>query len=185
MVLCVPSASREPEKISPAEEWRFAVESLKEICVEAEDRGILLAIEPINRFETRFINTIEDALKLIKDVASPNIKLVVDTFHTNIEEIYLLDKIKKAVGMICHCHANENNRGIAGTGHVPFRDIFSILKSNGYNGWMVVETFTPEIRALADRARIWRKLAPTQDELVKRSIAYLKNVWENAGANNV
>ncbi|MFQ5821513.1 MAG: sugar phosphate isomerase/epimerase family protein [Candidatus Heimdallarchaeota archaeon] len=178
VVVVIPSAVGKLDTILAREdEWKLAVEGLRELGAFAADYGIYLTIEPLNRFETYFINLLPDAVKLAKDVNHPNVKVMIDTFHMNIEDDKLGEEIKMAGELIFHCHANENDRGAPGSGHIPFAEIFEALKAIQYNRWLIIETFIPGIKEIAKAASIWRPLAPDQDTLAREGLKYLRSLW--------
>jgi len=155
-------------------EWRRSVEALREIGRFAREYDVTLGIEPINRFETYFLNTASDAVKLAKDVGEPNVKVHLDTFHMNIEEKNFYDPIKQTGDLLWHMHCCENDRGIPGTGHVNWDEVFQALSEIGYDRWLVIESFTPEMGKIAASAGIWRKLAPSADEIATEGLKFLK-----------
>jgi D-psicose/D-tagatose/L-ribulose 3-epimerase len=150
--------------------------NLKEVARYAEDKGITLAIEPLNRFETSFINLTEQALELMHMIGSPRVKLMMDTFHANIEEKSLGKAIEAAGGNLVHLHANENDRGTPGTGHVAWAEIAAALKKVKFDGALVIESFSTEVKEIARAAAVWRPLAPTPDGLAKDGLAFLKKL---------
>ena len=127
----------------------------------AEDKGVTLALEPLNRFETSFINLTEQALELMRMIDSPRVKLMMDTFHANIEEKSLGKAIEAAGQNLVHVHANENDRGTPGTGHVAWNEIAAALKKVKFDGTLVIESFSTEVKEIARAAAVWRPLAPT------------------------
>ncbi|MBS7614881.1 sugar phosphate isomerase/epimerase [Candidatus Bathyarchaeota archaeon] len=158
------------------EEWKYSVDSLKKICQYAKKYGITLGIEPVNRFETYFINTAADAVKLAKDVGEPNIKVHLDTFHMNIEEKNFYQPIKDTGSMLWHMHCCENDRSIAGTGHVDWDGVFRALSEINYDRWIVVESFTQDMEKIAASTAIWRKMAPSADALASEGLKFLKKM---------
>ena len=158
------------------EEWKRSVEALREVCKYAHSYGISFGLEPVNRFETYFLNTAEDAVKLCKDVGEPNIKVHLDTFHMNIEEKNFYDPIKKAGDLLYHFHCCENDRGVPGTGHVNWHDVFRALAEIDYDRWLVIESFTPEIKKVASSTAIWRKVAPSADAIARDGLKFLKDM---------
>jgi D-psicose/D-tagatose/L-ribulose 3-epimerase len=150
------------------EEWDLAVKGLGEVAKVAGDYGVTLAMEPLNRFETYFINIAEDAVKLAKDVGHPNVKVHLDTFHMNIEEKDLYKAIKNTGSFLAHVHCCENDRGAPGSGHVDWDGVFKALHEVNYNGWLVIESFVPAIEAIAKAAAIWRELTPGGADAVAR-----------------
>ena len=155
-------------------EWRRSVEALKEISRFAKEYDVTLGIEPINRFETYFLNTASDAVKLAKDVGEPNVKVHLDTFHMNIEEKNFYDPIKHAGDLLWHMHCCENDRGIPGTGHVNWDEVFQALSEIDYDRWLVIESFTPEMKEIAASTAIWRKVAPCADAIAAEGLEFLK-----------
>ena len=150
--------------------------NLKEVARYAEDKGITLALEPLNRFETSFINLTEQAIELMRMIGSPRVKLMMDTFHANIEEKSLGKAIEAAGRDMVHLHMNENDRGTPGTGHVPWQEIAAALKKVKFDGMLVIESFSTEVKEIARAAAVWRPLAPTPDGLARDGLAFLKNL---------
>ena len=150
--------------------------NMKLIAKYAEDKGIMLALEPLNRFETSFINLTEQAIELADLIGSPNVKLMMDTFHANIEEKSLGKAIELAGKRMIHIHANENDRGTPGTGHVAWVEIAAALKKIKYDGPLVIESFSTSVKEIARAAAVWRPLAPSSDELAIKGLAYLKKL---------
>lgn len=156
-------------------EWKHAVEGLRKVADAAEILDINIGIEPLNRFETYFLNTCEDALKLCKEIGSPKVGVHYDTFHANIEEkdpVSALSRIGRK--WLAHVHTSENDRGIPGTGHVPWAETLRELKKMKYNRWITIESFVPAIKELARAASIWRPLAKNGDELAQKGLQFLR-----------
>ncbi|MHC4443115.1 MAG: sugar phosphate isomerase/epimerase family protein [Planctomycetota bacterium] len=158
-----------------AAEFTRAVTGMRKLADRAESLGVDLGIEPLNRFETYFINICEDALKICREVGSPRVGILYDTFHMNIEEKKPVEALKK-VGKkwLKHVHACENDRGIPGTGHVPWDATMKALKQMKYDGWLTIESFVPAIKELASAANIWRSLAKDGDDLARRGRRFLQ-----------
>ena len=150
--------------------------NMKVIAKYAEDQGIMLALEPLNRFETSFINLTEQAMELADLIGSPNVKIMMDTFHANIEEKSLGKAIELAGKRLIHVHANENDRGTPGTGHVAWVEIAAALKKIKYDGPLVIESFSTSVKEIARAAAVWRPLAPSSDELAVKGLAFLKKL---------
>jgi len=157
-------------------EWKHSVESLKKICRYAAKYGVTLGLEPVNRFETYFLNTAADAVKLAKAVGEPNIKVHLDTFHMNIEEKNFYQSIKETGSMLWHMHCCENDRSIAGTGHVDWDGVFQALAEVNYDRWIVVESFTMDMEKIAASTAIWRQMAPSADALASEGLKFLKKM---------
>ena len=142
----------------------------------AEGKGVKLALEPLNRFETSFINLMEQALELVDLVDSPACGVMIDTFHGNIEEKSLGKAIEMAGDKLYHVHANENDRGVPGTGHVAWDEVGAALKKINYSGGMVIESFSTEVKEIARAAAVWRPLFETPESLSLDGTAFLKKL---------
>jgi D-psicose/D-tagatose/L-ribulose 3-epimerase len=156
------------------EEWRRAVDGYRALGPVLERTGVQLCIEPLNRFETFFLNTTEDGVRLCDEVGHPNIGLLLDTFHANIEEKHLYEAFKSAGRHLKHVHTCENDRGTPGTGHVDWSGVFQALKELGYDGWVTIESFGFSLGELSSAAAIWRDLAATPETIASDGIRFLK-----------
>jgi D-psicose/D-tagatose/L-ribulose 3-epimerase len=160
-----------------AEEWSLAVSELGEMADTAARKGIRLAFEPLNRFETDMINTVSQGLALIKDVGRANVGFHLDTFHMHLEEKSSADAIRLAGDKIFHFHACENDRGVPGTGQVRWQEVASALNSVNYQGPVVIESFTPQVKEIARAVCIWREIAPSQDAIAQQGLQFLKGLF--------
>jgi D-psicose/D-tagatose/L-ribulose 3-epimerase len=156
-------------------QWKAVVKNLKEICKYAQARGKVICMEPLNRFETDFINTCDQALKMLKAVNSPALKLHLDTFHMNIEEKNQAAAIRKAGRHLGHFHACGSDRGTPGGDHTDWPGIAKALKQVGYKKDVVIESFTTDVKVIARAAAIWRRIEPTRDEIAVKGLKFLKN----------
>ncbi len=168
------------KKPRTAEEWQWGVESMREVGNYAKETGnVTICVECVNRFETFFLNIAEDAVKFCKDVGTGNIKVHLDCFHMIREEKSFRGAVltcgKEYLGYI---HVNENDRGIPGTGLVPFEEFFLAVKEAGYDGPLVIESFDPSFEELAGNCAIWRKFADTGEELAIEGLKNLKAIAE-------
>ena len=168
--------ARLEEEADRIEEWALAVKELKQLCQYAASKGVKLAFEPLNRFETDMVNVVEQGLKLIADVGEPNLGFHLDTFHMHLEEKDSGAAIRAAGDRVFHVHACENDRGVPGTGQVDWEGVFEALEDIGYDGDIVIESFTPEVKSIARAVCIWRKIAPDQDTIVREGTAFLKSL---------
>jgi len=150
---------------------------LKPVADYAGQRGVQLAIEPLNRFETDFINTVEQGLDLVGRVGATNVGLLVDTFHMNIEEKDIPAAIRKAGSKVFHFHSCENDRGTPGAGHVEWKEVVSALREINYQGPVVIEAITTEITEIARAVSLWRPLAPNQDSLAQEGLRFLQKIF--------
>jgi D-psicose/D-tagatose/L-ribulose 3-epimerase len=164
-------------KMRTPQEWDWAVEGFGEICRFAkENTDVVLCIEPVNRFESHFINTAADAVKFLKDVGAKNARVHLDTFHMIREEENFTKAVKACGSRLGYVHACENQRGIPGTGMVPWEEFFRALKAVGYDGWITIESFDPDMESISKLCCIWRKLADSPEELASRGLRHLKKM---------
>jgi len=165
-----------PGRRRTADEWNYTVEGLRQVGESIAGSGVRLAIEPLNRFETYFLNTASDALRLCREVDHPSVGILFDTFHANVEEKDLPSALQSLRQALYHVHLSENDRGIPGTGHVPFRQVFDALRRMDYAGAAVVESFATTIPEIARAAAIWRDLYPSSDSFAADSAAFLRGL---------
>ena len=163
------------------EEKKRAVEVHRQAGEFASKANVTLAVEFLNRFECYFLNTMADVVDHVKRVNHPNVGVLFDTFHANIEEKDPVGCISGNVDVIKHVHISENDRGVPGTGHIDWPGTFKALRSGGYDGWLVVEAFGRALPDLAAATRVWRDFFPSQDEVYTEGIRLVKEQWEAAG----
>lgn len=159
-------------------EREWCVENLRTAAKVAGDCGVVVGVEPLNRFETDMVNTADQALSLVNEVADPSIRISLDTFHCNIEEKSIPDAIRKVGKLLCHLQGNECDRGTPGTGHLDWVGINEALTEIGYAGAVVIETFGAPSAELARAASIWRPLAASPDVLAIEGLAFFQKVFE-------
>lgn len=155
-------------------QWKTVVGNLKTLSRFAQDRGLQICLEPLNRFETDFINTCDQALQMVHDVDNPALKIQLDTFHMNIEEKDQGKAIRKVGKLLGHFHACGSDRGTPGNDHIDWEPIAKALKAVGYKGDVVIESFTTDVKVIARAAAIWRKMEPTRDEIAVKGLKFLK-----------
>lgn len=147
--------------------------NLTPLAAAASDLGVTLAIEPLNRYETSLINTVDQALEALGPVLGPGLGLALDTYHLNIEEKLPAEAIRRAGGAIAHVQVCGSDRGAVGDDHTDWPGTLDALDDVGYAGVLGLESFTGENATIAVAASVWRPLASSQDELAARSLAYL------------
>lgn len=158
------------------QQWQTVVGHLKEIAAYAEARNLKLAIEPLNRFETDFINTVDQSLQLIRDIGRPAVFLHYDTFHMNIEEKDQPRAILRAGSHLGHLHACGSDRGTPGKDHTDWAGISKALKDIDYKGEVVIESFTKDVKVIARAAAIWRKIESSQEVIAEEGVKFLRSV---------
>ena len=161
---------------TPEKEWAWAVDGLKEVYAYGQQAGVRLALEPLNRFETDLINVVEQGLALCEAVGSPHVGLHLDTFHMHLEERDSAAAIRRAGDRLFHFHACENDRGVPGRGQVEWGAVADALFDIEYDGAVVIESFTPEVKSIARAVCIWRDIAPNQDTIAAEGLAFLREL---------
>jgi len=165
------------DPVDRKKEWNRAVEGIREMAGYAQNKGIKLALETLNRFETDMINTVAQGLEFVDAVGKENVGLHLDTFHMHLEEKSSAAAIRLAGEKIFHFHACENDRGVPGTGQVRWLEIAEAIKDVKYTGPIVIESFTNEVKEIARAVCIWREIAPSQDAIAKEGLQFLKNIF--------
>jgi D-psicose/D-tagatose/L-ribulose 3-epimerase len=160
-----------------AAHFKLVVKNLKELGAHARAKGIELCIEPLNRFETDFLNTCDQGLRLIKAVGLPNVRLHLDTFHMNIEEKNQAAAIRKAGKYLGHFHACGTDRGVPGADSLDWKPIVAALKAVKYKGDLVIESFTTDVKVIARAAAIWRAIEPRRDDIPVKGLANLRKAF--------
>lgn len=170
-----------PEERAKQRAW--AVDGLRAAADVASEHGIKLAIEPLNRFETDLVNTVEQGIELCGLIDRNNVGLVLDTFHMNIEEKDIPAAIRAAGPRIMNFQASENDRGTCGSGHLPWREILTTLAQVEYRGPVVVESFRSDITEIARAVSLWRPVAPSMEELARESLSFLRHESRRASGS--
>jgi D-psicose/D-tagatose/L-ribulose 3-epimerase len=157
-------------------EWQRAVENVRHAAELAGARGLQLAIEPLNRFESDLVNTAEDVVRLVDEIAHPAARVMLDSFHMTIEERDLEQAIRTVGPRLLHVQVSENFRGTPGTGQTRWDSFKRGLDAVGYTGGVSIECFTPEIKELAGAVCFWRPMAASQDAFAADGLAFLRRL---------
>ena len=165
-----------PGRRRTPDEWDWAVEGFRSLGETLQINGVTLALEPLNRFETFFLNTAADAARLCDEINHPRVGVLFDTFHANIEEKDVAKAFRSLGKRLKHVHACENDRGTPGTGHVDFNGVAAALRDIGYDEWVAIESFGFTHKELASAAAIWRDLAPTPESIAYEGVTFLRSV---------
>lgn len=164
-------------------DWKRASKNLKEIAKTAEEYQITLGLEVLNRYEGYLLNTCEEALGFVEEVNHPNVKVMLDTFHMNIEEDNIAQAIRLAGDKLCHLHLGEQNRKVPGKGSLPWNEIGCALRDIQYKGAAVMEPFVMQGGTIGEEIKVWRDLVPdvTEEKLdrdAKGALEFVKQVFE-------
>jgi D-psicose/D-tagatose/L-ribulose 3-epimerase len=172
-------------KMRTQQEWDWGVASFRGVCRFArENTSLKLCTEVVNRFESHFINIAADAVRFIDEVGEPNALIHLDTYHMIREEDSFAEAVRLCGKKLGYVHACESQRGIPGTGLVPWEEFFAALKSVGYDDWVTIESFTTELENVARLCCIWRKLADSPEQLASQGLAFLKNANRELAVNS-
>ena len=158
-----------------SDELSWIAEGIQEVAVFARGCDVALAIEPVNRYETYLLNTAAQAQALIDRIGEPNVGLLLDTYHMNIEERGIPATILRHSAHLRHLHLNESDRGMLGSGNIDWSAIFVALKQIGYRGIGSIEVFgapSPQAPAITP---IWRQLFASPDQLARDSLEFLSH----------
>ena len=167
-----PAADRDARQ----RERDLAVAELRPLAAYAGDHGVRLAMEALNRFETDLINVVEQGLTMVEAIGSPHVGLHLDTFHMHLEERNSGEAIRQAGERLYHFHACENDRGVPGRGQVRWPAVAAALGDIGYDGFVVIEGFTPTVTSIARAVCIWRDVAPDQDTIAREGLGFLRKM---------
>ncbi len=156
------------------DEWKWAVESMREVAEHAETCGVNLGLEYLNRFECYLLNTAADLARFCNDVNHPRCKAMYDTFHSHIEEKSVPDAIRTLKDHLVHVHISENDRSTPGTGNVRWDENFDTLHEIGYDNIMVIEAFGLSLENLIAATKIWRRMYSSEMQLAGDGLKFMK-----------
>ena len=156
------------------DEWKWGVDSMRQVAEHAETVGITLGVEALNRFETYLLNTHADSARFVREVDHPNARMMYDTFHANIEEKDIAQAIRDCSDVCALVHISENDRSTPGTGNVDWDTNFNTLKEVGYDGWMVVESFGLALPELVAATKIWRRMYESEEQLAGDALKFMQ-----------
>jgi D-psicose/D-tagatose/L-ribulose 3-epimerase len=155
------------------DEWKWGVDSMRQVAEHAEQVGVTLGIEALNRFECYFLNTHADSARFVREVDHPKCRVMYDTFHSHIEEKDPAQAIRDCSDVLCHVHISENDRSTPGTGNVRWEANFDALREVGYDGWMTIEAFGLALPELVAATKIWRRMYAGEDRLAREGLAFM------------
>ena len=163
-----------PGRRRTPDEWKWAVEGHQALGDTLSRHRMTMAIEPLNRFETFFLNTAADAARLCAEINHPNIGVLFDTFHANIEEKEIGAGYRTVGPHLKHVHTCENDRGIPGSGHVEWPSVFAALRDLKYDGWLTIESFGFALPNLSAAAAIWRDIEKSPESIASEGVKFLR-----------
>lgn len=157
-----------------ADEWKWGVESMQKVAEHAEQAGVTLGLEALNRFECYLLNTHGDAAKFAKEVNHPHCRVMYDTFHANIEEKSIAGAIRGCAEVLTHVHISENDRSTPGQGNVRWEENFDTLREINYDGWLMIEAFGLALPELVAATKIWRRMYQSEEQLARDGLTFMK-----------
>ena len=156
------------------DEWNHGKDTLRKAAEYAALANVTLVAEYLNRFECYFLNSAEDTARFCREIDHPNMKMMYDTFHANIEEKCIQGAVDACKDQMVHVHISENDRSTPGRGGVDWDKSFAAIKSVGYDGWMMVEAFGLALPDLAAATKIWRKMYESETQLATDALQFMK-----------
>ena len=162
------------------EELARGAEAHRALAERASANGLYVSLEPLNRFETYFLNTAAQARAYVDQVDHKAFRIMYDTFHANIEEQDQARAIATLGDGLGVLHVSENDRGIPGRGQIDFGAVFAAVRAGGYEGWVTLEAFGSGLPELAAATRVWRPLFPDFETLFAESISFIRRTWDAA-----
>ncbi len=152
-----------------------SVAFLREVAPYAEERGVTMALEYLNRFEMYLTNTALDLAALVREVDRPRIRMMYDTYHAHIEEKDPRAALQACQDVLVHVHLSENDRSTPGAGQVDWETTFAALGEIGYDGWVSIEAFGDSLPELAGATKIWRRMFESEEQLARDGAAFIRS----------
>lgn len=156
------------------DEWKRSVEVVRGCAEYAAGKNIKIAGEPLNRFEAWLVNSVQRAYEFAEATGMDNMGILADTHHGNIEEYNVPKAWEKVMDRIYHVHISENNRGVPGYGHAIPPEVFSTLKSGGYDGYLVIEAFNANVPEIYSMLRVWRPFVDEEAQVAAEGLKFIK-----------
>ena len=157
-----------------ADEWRWAVDSMRQVAEHADKCNVTLGLEYLNRFECYLLNTAADGARFCRDVNHPRCKMMYDTFHSHIEEKNTPAAIRALKDCLVHVHISENDRSTPGQGNIRWAENFDTLKEIGYDNLMVIEAFGLALDKIVAATKIWRRMYQSERQLATDGLRFMK-----------
>ena len=157
------------------DEWKRAVDALRECALFAREQGVRIAAEPLNRFEAYLVTSVGQAYDFAMDVGVDSFGILADTHHSNIEEYDTAKAWSKVVDRIYNVHISENNRGIPGKGRAIQPEVFQVLKDGGYEGYLIIEAFNANVPAILPLLRLWRPFVEDESIIAREGLKFIRS----------
>ncbi len=164
------------------DEWKWGVDSMRQVAEHAGQVGVKLGVEALNRFECYFLNTHGDSARFVREVDHPACGMMYDTFHSNIEEKSVTDAVNAGGDKLFHIHISENDRSTPGEGAVRWDENFDAIVKSGYDGWLVIEAFGLALPEIAAATKIWRRMYKDEITLATEGLNFMKSEVEKRQA---
>ncbi len=158
------------------DEKAWAIEAIHALTPALEQHSIAFAIEPVNRSETFFLRTAEEARTLCEQIHHPNLGITLDTFHANIEEKNIAASVDHLGPLLTHIHLSENDRGLLGSGHVDFPSILAALQRNRYDGILMIEGFGFSPSETSSPGTLWADPTVSPTQLATQGLSFVRNL---------
>jgi D-psicose/D-tagatose/L-ribulose 3-epimerase len=155
---------------------RSLADALAPLCDYAGERGVRLAVEPLNRYETSVLNTVAQTLEAIDPLPAAACGVLADVYHLNIEERDPAAALRACGERLAHVHVCANDRGAPGADHLDWPALMAGVRAAGYGGPLVIESFTAEQETIATAASVWRPFAESPDALATGGLAFLRTL---------
>jgi D-psicose/D-tagatose/L-ribulose 3-epimerase len=157
-----------------ADEWKRGKDVFSELADYAKQAGVTLVLEYLNRFECYFLTSVADTARFVREVNHPNLRMMYDTFHANIEEKSAAAAIRSLKDCLCHVHISENDRSTPGAGNIRWAENFDALHEIGYDNLMVIEAFGLALDKIAAATKIWRRMYESERQLASDGLKFMK-----------
>ncbi len=162
-------------------ELGYSIQSQRKIGEHAEQCGVTVCLEALNRFECYLLNTMDALGDHIRAIGHPNIRAMYDTFHANIEETDPIGALIRNRDVVHHIHISENDRGVPGRGNIPWPETFAAIKDSGYDGWLTIEAFGRGLPDLAAATKVWRDFSESPEAVYRDGFAHIAKSMKTAG----
>ncbi len=165
-----------------SDEWKWGVDSMRQVAEHAGKVGVKVGVEALNRFECYFLNTHGDSTRFVREVDHPSCGIMYDTFHSNIEEKDIKAAVKVGGDKLFHIHISENDRSTPGEGATRWDDNFDAIAESGYDAWLVIEAFGLSLPEIAAATKIWRKMFSDEISLATNGLKFMRGEVEKRKA---